>query len=45
MIRYKAECKGISVIEQEESYTSRASFIDCDEIPVYGEKCRQEFEN
>ena len=43
MIRYKAERKGISVIEQEESYTSRASFIDHDEIPVYGEKCRHEF--
>ena len=27
--------KGIEVIEQEESYTSKASFLDEDEIPVY----------
>ena len=28
---------GIEVIEIEESYTSKASFLDKDEIPVYGE--------
>ena len=37
MIRYKAERYGITVIEQEESYTSKASFPDQDEIPVYGD--------
>ena len=34
---YKCRLRGIEVIEQEESYTSKASFIDEDEIPVYGE--------
>ncbi len=29
---------GIEFIEQEESYTSQASALDLDEIPVYGEK-------
>lgn len=37
MIKYKAESLGIEVIEQEESYTSKSSFLDGDEIPVYGE--------
>lgn len=36
MIRYKAERAGITVIIQEESYTSQASFADSDYIPVYG---------
>lgn len=36
MIRYKAERAGIVIIEQEESYTSKASFLDRDDIPVYG---------
>ena len=36
MITYKAERAGITVIEQEESYTSKASFLDKDFIPVYG---------
>ena len=31
----KCENYGISFIEQEESYTSKASFLDGDEIPVY----------
>ena len=34
---YKCQLRGIEVIEQEESYTSKASFIDQDDIPVYGE--------
>jgi len=38
MIKFKAESVGITIIEQEESYTSKASFIDRDEIPVYGEE-------
>jgi putative transposase len=35
MVRYKAELAGIRVIITEESYTSQASFLDRDEIPVY----------
>ena len=38
MITYKAERHGISVILAEESYTSKASFLDQDNLPVYGEK-------
>lgn len=34
-LTYKCLSKGITVIEQEESYTSKASFLDEDEIPVY----------
>lgn len=43
MIRYKAERIGISVIEQEESYTSKASFLDNDAIPVYGDEGKHLF--
>lgn len=32
MLKYKGEEAGIRVIEQEESYTSKASFIDSDEM-------------
>ena len=32
------ELYGIRFIEQDESYTSKASFVDCDFIPTYGEK-------
>ena len=32
-------CKyGISIVEQEESYTSKASLLDLDEVPVYGKE-------
>lgn len=34
-LTYKCLAKGIEVIKQEESYTSKASFLDEDEIPVY----------
>ena len=34
-LAYKAENEGINVIVHEESYTSKASFLDCDEIPEY----------
>ena len=34
-LTYKCLLKGITVVEQEESYTSKASFLDEDEIPVY----------
>jgi IS605 OrfB family transposase len=35
IIKYLAQEKGILCVEQEESYTSKASFIDDDFIPVY----------
>lgn len=35
-IEYRAEELGIKVVLQEESYTSKASFIDNDNIPTYG---------
>ena len=37
IIKYKAEDFGIKCIEQEESYTSKASFIDDDNIPTFNE--------
>ncbi|MGG0239217.1 RNA-guided endonuclease InsQ/TnpB family protein [Bacillus rhizoplanae] len=36
MITYKANAVGIQVIVTEESYTSKASFLDNDFIPTYG---------
>jgi len=36
MLSYKAKLVGIQVILQEESYTSKASFLDLDPIPTYG---------
>jgi IS605 OrfB family transposase len=36
MLKYKAELMGIKVIEEEESYTSKSSFLNLDPIPVYG---------
>ena len=38
MIRYKAEDYGIDVTIREESYTSKASALDFDEIPSFDEK-------
>ena len=35
MLSYKAELVGIQVILTEESYTSKASFLDLDELPTY----------
>ena len=37
IIKYKAEDLGIKCIEQEESYTSKASFLDNDDIPILHE--------
>ena len=34
-LTYKCLAKVITVVKQEESYTSKASFLDEDEIPVY----------
>jgi putative transposase len=36
MLTYKAELVGIQVRITEESYTSQASFLDADPLPVYG---------
>jgi len=36
MLCYKAKLVGIQVILTEESYTSKASFLDLDPIPTYG---------
>jgi putative transposase len=35
MLTYKAKLAGIRVIVQEESYTSKASFLDFDPLPTY----------
>ena len=43
MIRYKAERKGIQVIDREESYTSKSSFLNHDPIPTFGEKHQTTF--
>lgn len=37
MLIYKCKLAGISVVQQEESYTSKASFINQDFIATYGE--------
>lgn len=36
MLTYKCELEGINVVLQEESYTSKCSFINQDYIPTYG---------
>jgi len=41
MLRYKGELVGIQVETHEESYTSKASFLDLDPIPTYSPQ-RQE---
>jgi len=38
MLTYKAELAGIAVKVQEESYTSKASFLDLDPLPIYDPK-------
>jgi IS605 OrfB family transposase len=38
MLTYKARLVGIHVLLQEESYTSKASLLDLDPIPVYGKE-------
>ena len=35
LIQYKANAEGIEVILTEESYTSKASFLDEDDIPTF----------
>lgn len=43
MVAYKARLIGIEVLWQEESYTSKASFISGDFIPTYGDKGEHTF--
>lgn len=43
MLKYKAEAAGIKVVLTEESYTSKASFLDGDALPVYGDKVETKF--
>jgi len=40
ILSYQAERHGIRILRQEESYTSKASFPDCDDIPTYGKNDR-----
>jgi putative transposase len=42
MLSYKARLVGIQVVLQEESYTSQASFLDGDPIPIYGQPAAEE---
>ena len=42
-LQYKCKLRGITVVTQEESYTSKASFLDNDNIPVYGETDNPKF--
>lgn len=43
MLTYKCALKGITVVLQEESYTSKSSFFDGDPLPVYGKTERPVF--
>ena len=43
MIQYKGLLKGITVLYQEESYTSKASFLNLDFMPVYGDSYKGKF--
>ena len=36
MLEYKCKANGIKFVEVEESYTSKASFLDKDKIPTFG---------
>lgn len=42
-LQYKCQLRGITVVTQEESYTSKASFLDGDDIPTYGETDNPKF--
>lgn len=37
-LKYLCERYGIEFVVVEESYTSKMSFFDCDELPVYGKE-------
>ena len=42
-LEYLSEYYGIHLIKQEESYTSKASFFDRDDIPVYNDDNPKEY--
>ncbi|WP_293088213.1 transposase [Okeania sp. SIO3B5] len=42
-LKYKAKLVGIKVIINEESYTSKASFLDLDDLPVYQKGVKHRF--
>ena len=42
-LTYKCKLLGITVITREESYTSKASFLDYDEIPNYKDEVKPKF--
>lgn len=42
-LTYKFQLLGITVITREESYTSKASFLDYDEIPNYEDETKPKF--
>ena len=44
ILNYLCELNGINFIEQEESYTSKASFWDRDEIPVFSSKSKVNYD-
>ena len=44
ILKYKCEETGIECIEQEESYTSKASFLNNDYIPKYNEENNNKYE-
>ena len=44
ILTYKANMQGIKVIITEESYTSKASFLDRDEIPCFEKKKDEKFQ-
>jgi len=43
MIQYKCEKEGLNFKINEESYTSKASFLDLDEIPTYNSKNKETY--
>ncbi len=43
-IEYLCKLYGITFVEQEESYTSKASFFDRDDIPTYNDDNSKEYE-
>lgn len=43
MIEYKCKKKGIEVIFSEESYTSKASFVDYDNIPIFNSEKKEKY--
>jgi putative transposase len=43
MLKYKCEKSGLNIIINEESYTSKASFINLDFIPTYKKNCNENY--